>query len=46
MDTVSVVQFPPDLYFVFGNHKNIQWVVGEGKKKNPDDYTMDGNPLL
>ena len=41
MDTVSVVKVAPDLYFVYGTHKNIR-----KNNKNPDDDTIDDNTSL
>ena len=43
MNTVSVVKVAPDLYFVFGTYKRIQW---KEEKKKPDADTMDVNTSL
>ena len=44
MESVSVIQVAPDLYFMFGTHKSIQ--RKKRKNKKPDADTMDGNTLL
>ena len=42
MDTDFVVQVDPDLYLIFGSHKNIH----EKKGMNTDADTMYGNTSL